>query len=373
MEIIYFRPFIYNSSENFGIYFPGSAAIEIVVRKLKAIKWCTQRRCWYLLLTKENYVCAKNALNAFGSIDNHALKEYLEKRNAITRIKEHGQGERSLLPSRVNKRLLETYAISKINMEHLSRTMETLALKAYSESTISQYRYELLFIMRLLIEVPLDILTEEQMRSYILWLIKEKKASEARLHSAINALKFFFEKVLLREKFFINIPRPKKPMTLPAVHAASQVKTMINVMKNKKHQCMLMLAYAGGLRVSEIVSLKITDINSERMIIHIKNAKGKKDRIVPLSEILLQRLREYFKQDLPKVYLFEGSGGEMYSTRSCQRIFQEAKEKAGIHYKAGIHSLRHSFATHLLEQGTDIRIIQDLLGHNSLKTTQRYT
>ena len=136
---------------------------------------------------------------------------------------------------------------------------------------------------------------------------------------------------------------------------------------------MLMLAYAAGMRVSEIVSLQLTDIVSERMIIHIKRAKGKKDRIVSLSEKLLLELREYYKVYRPRKHLFEGIGGEQYSIRSVQKVFEDAKLKAGVTQKGGIHSMRHSYATHLLEQGTDIRVIQELLGHNNLKTTERYT
>jgi site-specific recombinase XerD len=134
-----------------------------------------------------------------------------------------------------------------------------------------------------------------------------------------------------------------------------------------------MLAYSSGLRVSEIVHLEIADIDSGRMTIFLKRAKGKKDRVVSLSPVLLENLRAYYKMYQPKKYLFEGAPGEMYSIRSVQQVFREAKDRAGIKMKGGIHTLRHSYATHLLESGTDIRFIQELLGHESLKTTVRYT
>jgi site-specific recombinase XerD len=148
---------------------------------------------------------------------------------------------------------------------------------------------------------------------------------------------------------------------------------MINKTVNLKHKCLLMAAYAGGLRVSEIVALKIADIDSKRMTIFVERAKGKKDRVVPLSQVLLKNLREYFKVYRPKKYLFEGAPGEPYAVRSVQLVFQKAKQMNKILMKGGIHTMRHSYATHLLESGTDIRFIQELLGHSSLKTTIRYT
>ena len=148
---------------------------------------------------------------------------------------------------------------------------------------------------------------------------------------------------------------------------------LLQKMTNLKHRTMIMTGYAAGLRVSEIVRLTIGDIDSKRMTIHIRGAKGKKDRIVPLSKKLLETLRNYYRQYRPINYLFEGQYGGAYSTRSAQSILMEAKQKAGIHKKGSIHSLRHSYATHLMESGTDIRIIQELLGHNTIKTTMLYT
>lgn len=151
---------------------------------------------------------------------------------------------------------------------------------------------------------------------------------------------------------------------------------MVSLLKsipNLKHRALLMTSYAAGLRVSELVALKIGDIDSKRMTIHVKEGKGKKDRMVPLSKKLLETLREYFSEYKPKTYLFEGETGNAYSTRSAQTILQGAKKLAGIYKRGGIHSLRHSYATHLLEGGTDIRYIQSFLGHNSLKTTMLYT
>ncbi|MBK9959064.1 MAG: tyrosine-type recombinase/integrase [Chitinophagaceae bacterium] len=164
-------------------------------------------------------------------------------------------------------------------------------------------------------------------------------------------------------------------MQLPRLLNETEIARLFNALSNKKHKAMLFTAYSAGLRVSEIVALKITDIDSRRMQIFIERAKGKKDRYVPLSPILLDILRDYIKEykPRPKRYLFESeTTGEAYPTRTAQQIFYNAKNKAGIKKEIGMHSLRHSFATHLLEKGTDIRYIKDLLGHFNIKTTERY-
>jgi len=198
---------------------------------------------------------------------------------------------------------------------------------------------------------------------------------ENTLHSRINALKFYYEQVLGRDKFFWEIPRPKKHLILPKVLSEEELARLFNSLSNSKHKAMLFTAYSAGLRVSEIAALKIRDIDSGRMQILIENAKGKKDRYVNLSPVLLDILRSYIKtyQPRPVTYLFESDQtGQAYPIRTIQRIFQVAKEKARISKQVGIHSLRHSFATHMLEKGIDIRYIKDLLGHFNIKTTEIY-
>ncbi|MCU7552909.1 tyrosine-type recombinase/integrase [Chitinophagaceae bacterium LB-8] len=179
--------------------------------------------------------------------------------------------------------------------------------------------------------------------------------------------------MLGRGREFYDLPRPKKPKKLPGVLAESEVARIILQMKNLKHRALLMTAYSAGLRVSELVKLRIKDIDPGRMMIHIREGKGGKDRMVPLSQTLLETLRIYYQQYKPGEYLFEGENRGPYSTRSAQEVLKKAKRWAGIQKKGSIHLLRHSYATHLLEAGTDIRYIQVLLGHNSLKTTLRYT
>ncbi len=264
--------------------------------------------------------------------------------------------------------------ISANNKEELRKFLQQLALKAYSPSTIRTYKNEFEQLLQTVGKYPVQSLQPDDLKRYLLKCI-DNGLKENTIHSRLNALKFYYEQVLKREKFFWEIPRPKKQTQLPNFFNQDEVTAIINSVQNKKHKVMLMLAYSGGLRVSEVVSLKTYQIDSCRMTIFISQAKGKKDRIVTLSPVLLVMLREYARTYRPAKngYLFEGSAsGTPYSTRSLQEVIQAAKKKAGIMKPGSIHSLRHSFATHLIEKGTDVTMMQKLFGHNDLKTTLRY-
>ncbi|MBX9851707.1 MAG: tyrosine-type recombinase/integrase [Cytophagaceae bacterium] len=181
------------------------------------------------------------------------------------------------------------------------------------------------------------------------------------------------EEVCGNDRNTYYIDRPLKESKLPTVLAEEEISAILKAVTNIKHKAILYTIYSAGLRVSEAISLEITHIDSKRKMIVIKGGKGKKDRTTLLSEKLLLILREYYKSQRPKKYLFEGQGKERYSASSMNKILKAACIKAGIRKKVSIHTLRHSFATHLLERGTDIRYIQSLLGHNSSKTTEIYT
>jgi site-specific recombinase XerD len=248
-----------------------------------------------------------------------------------------------------------------------------LTLKAYSPSPAKTYLNEMAQLLQLLNEVPADTLTPAHLKRYMVYCFEKLLLKENTLHSRINALKFYYEQVLNREKFFWEIPRPKKQIQLPKVISEEKIVKGLFEIENLKHKTILLLAYSAGLRVSEVISLKLTDINSDRMQVSVINAKGKKDRMVNLSPIVLDLLREYYKEYKPKTWLFEGQySGEHYSSRSAQLIFKETYKKLKLPPQCSFHSLRHSYATHLLENGTDIAYIQKLLGHNDIKTTLRY-
>ena len=267
------------------------------------------------------------------------------------------------------------WRLSEENQKALSQFVQHLKLKAYSASTIRTYRNELVQLLQLLKDRPVSELTPDDLKRYMVYAMEKQGIGENTAHSRLNALKFYFEQVLGKDKFFWEIPRPKKPLLLPWLLNETELTRLFNALSNKKHKAMLFTAYSSGLRVSEIVNLKISDIDSGRMQILVRSAKGKKDRYVNLSPLLLDILRQYIQEykPRPKVYLFESEQTlKAYPTRTVQQIFSNAKRNAGIRKEVGIHSLRHSFATHLLDKGTDIRYIKDLLGHFNIRTTERY-
>ena len=262
---------------------------------------------------------------------------------------------------------------SNFHSAALQAYVELLRLKNYSNNTLINYRNWFLYFLKHFPDRKPSTITKSEIMDFLVHFRKGNKWSATTQNQLINAIKFFYEKLLKQPGESYDLPRAQRPERLPTVFSESEIAAIIKACENLKHRTILCMAYAAGLRVSEIVFMKIKDIDSSRMVINIRQGKGKKDRQVMLSEKLLNLLREYFIAYRPKVWLFEGQGGEQYSARSIQAVLKQAKEKAGITKEGSIHALRHSFATHLLEAGTDIMSIKELLGHNSLRTTMTYT
>ena len=247
-----------------------------------------------------------------------------------------------------------------------------LELAGYSPKTIKSYLMHVNHFSNHFAK-PLDSLKIKEIREYLHYLITIKQVSNSYVNCAYSALKFYFQTTLNRFWDIHKIPRAKKVKKLPSVLSMSDIKKIFDVTTNLKHKAILMTTYSAGLRVSEVANLKISDIDSSSMQIFINQGKGNKDRYSLLSQANLSILRKYFKQYKPQHWLFEGVPSDKpISNRSIQRIFKTSKEKAGISKNASLHTLRHSFATHLLEAGTDITYIQKLLGHADIKTTCVY-
>jgi integrase/recombinase XerD len=219
----------------------------------------------------------------------------------------------------------------------------------------------------------MDKIDESMITAFMRYLVTERKISISYQNQSINAIKFYYERVLGGHRKVYLVDRPREEKKLPIVLSEKEVADLLIATLNLKHKAILTLAYSAGLRLSEITSVKLTDIDSKRMQIRIEQGKGKKDRYTLLSPKLLNLLRIYFTKYKPLKYLFEGPDKSQYSGRSVQLILQKYAVLAGIKKKISVHSLRHSFATHLLENGTDLRYIQNLLGHESSKTTEIYT
>jgi integrase/recombinase XerD len=251
--------------------------------------------------------------------------------------------------------------------------LEKLQQKRYSENTIKTYIHYFREFMAYFDQSGIENLTKEEINQYILKLIKERNISSSQQNQRINAIKFYYEKVIGREREYYEIERPRREHKLPDVLSKEEVGAMIRATENLKHKCLIALIYSCGLRRSEAINLKLGDIDSKRMMIKICGSKGKKDRYVQLSPGVLEELRNYYKKEHPKKWLFEGQKGDQYSATSIFNDIKNAAQKAGIKKRVYPHILRHSFATHHLEQGTDLRYIQEWLGHESSKTTEIYT
>ena len=258
--------------------------------------------------------------------------------------------------------------------EHLLRKMkEGLKLRGYSQKTIKSYMSH----ARLFLEYSdknFYQLEKEDINYYLLYLLEQKGNTHSFVSQAVSSIKFLFGKVLMKDDLALNIVRPKKEKKLPEVLSQNEVRYILDNVTNLKHKAILFLIYSSGLRVGEVVRLKLKDIDSNRMLIHVVQGKGRKDRYTVLAEVALKILREYVREYKPSEWLFQGEqAGRHITERTVQRIFENAKDKAGVKKKVSVHSLRHSFATHLLEGGIDLRYIQELLGHQSSKTTEIYT
>jgi integrase/recombinase XerD len=263
----------------------------------------------------------------------------------------------------------------KMTMENiLNNTKQKLIVMRYSHNTQKVYLHYLSKFCSHFKETTIDSVTSNEIESYFLNLILNKNLSYSAQSQYINAIKFYYEKVLGKPTTVYKLPRPKKPKMLPKVMSKNEVYRLLSVISNIKHKAILHIIYSGGLRLGESLNLKIENIDSDRMLIHIKGGKGKKDRTTILGKECLSILRIYYKYYKPQIWLFESiKEGKQYSAKSVQNIVKSNLKKAGINKPYTVHSLRHSFATHLLEQGIDLRYIQELLGHSSSKTTEIYT
>lgn len=274
--------------------------------------------------------------------------------------------ERFKLPPRFVQNPIHTQKIEEFE--------QWMRSKRLSESTVNTYSEALKTFLAYYNEKAIEEIDNHDLIRFNNDYILQKGLSSSYQNQLVNGVKKFYTTIEHRKMDVSLIHRPKKEKTLPNVLSKEEVKMILEAHTNIKHRSMLSLIYSCGLRRSELLNLKPSDIDSKRGIVIIRQAKGKKDRIAPLSEKILELLRVYYKANKPKVYLFEGqTPGEMYDERSLQQVLKQALEKIHIRKPVSLHWLRHSYATHLLESGTDLRYIQELLGHKSSKTTEIYT
>ena len=258
-------------------------------------------------------------------------------------------------------------------MEKLIEKMQQdMIIQNYSPRTIETYLWH---VKQFTLFYPqgLDNIGEDEIRKYLYHVKTVKNFGSSNLSQAFSAIKFLFRETLKMPLELKTLKGPKQGRKLPVVLAQDEIKKLFNAVDNIKHQLILMTIYSAGLRLNEVIHLKVHDIDSSRMLIRVEQGKGKKDRYTLLSKPLLERLRDYWRLYRPRLWLFPGNNPtKPICETSVQKVMQRAKEKAGIHKPASVHTLRHSFATHLLEQGVDLFTIKELLGHSTIITTLQY-
>ena len=340
-----------------GLQFNTDKVIHALVKQLPDVKWSNSFNMAYILNTKENLDQIFKIFNGVVWVncnyffDKSTVKD-TNKPIDITWFRK--------------RQLPTTYRVCPTSY------LDKLELRKYANNTVKTYVTSFETFINYYISKDLVSINESDVRRYILKLVQEDK-SNAYINSAINSIKFYYESVLGMPNRFYEIERPRKEKKLPKVLSKEDVLSIIANTNNLKHKCIVSLLYSSGIRRNELVNLKITDIDSKRMLIRVEAAKGNKDRYTLLSHSLLEDLRAYYKQYKPEKYIVEGMYGKQYSGQSIGIIVINAAEKAGIKIPVTPHMLRHSFATHLLEAGVDLRQIQVLLGHSSSKTTEIYT
>ncbi|WP_299890810.1 site-specific tyrosine recombinase/integron integrase [uncultured Lacinutrix sp.] len=339
-----------------GIQFSPDKVIQALIKELPNPRWSKKFSMVYIINTKDNLNIIFNKFRGVAWVNgNSFFKEKAIRDNQPVDINWY----RNRAKKASYKYAPEDYLIK-------------LELKRYALNTCKIY---ISLFENFINHYPLkDIVTlsEQEIRKYLQILIQENK-SNSYINQTINSIKFYYEVVMGMPNRFYSIERPRKEQKLPQVLSKEEILTIIANTNNIKHRCIVSLLYSAGLRRSELLNLRIEDIDSKRMLIHIKNAKNNKDRYSLLSKTVLKELRIYYKKWNPKEYLFEGLKGNKYSGSSVKEIVVKAAKKSKISKRVTPHMLRHSFATHLLENGTDLRYIQTLLGHSSTKTTEIYT
>jgi len=356
MNKIILEPFQFEGLNRIAIRFNFNEAIIEKVKLIPGRRWCSSDTCWHIEYTYEKLEALKNYLSSSDVIiDDQAF------------LKESKNNNRNISDSSSGSTLVRNH---KYNLD---RFQIWLRSKRYSERSNATYTGLIKTFLTFFNEKTINEITNEDIIQFNHELIVKKGYSISYQRQMVSALKLFFQRVDQRKLNIDKLEQPRKERKLPLVFSKEEVARIISSIRNEKHRVIISLIYSAGLRVSELLHLRPSDLDTDRMVIFIRSGKGCKDRILPLSNKIIEALRKYYLHYLPRVYLFEGKAGKTYSASSCRIILKAAMKRAGVKKSGSIHTLRHSYATHLLEKGTDLRYIQTLLGHESSRTTEKYT
>ena len=351
MKTILLRPHNLRNEPIIMVQFPFDKELIGCVKTIENTRWSQTLNSWYMKKKDFNLHPVFNVFKGIAYVDYSALKT---------------TKDRTVLKERVKRKAYAKTPIPNAYIEHLK-------LKRYSENTIKSYVSEFKKFSSYFSKHNLETLDKDDIKDYLLYLIQKQKVSASSQNQAINAIKFYYEKVLQQPKMGFTIERPRKKKRLPQIITELEVLKMLKVTTNLKHKTILAILYSAGIRMGELINLRKEDIVWDKSFLFIRGGKGNKDRITLLSENVSKLLKKYLKIYKPNYWLIENQNRCKYSPSSVRAILRKSAIKAEINQRVYPHMLRHSFATHLLEKGTDIRYIQSLLGHRSSKTTEVYT
>lgn len=337
------------SNRTLRLYFVYNVEISKLLKKIPMCVWNSDRRCWEMPYSEKYLDHIKQIAAQF-----------------VLNFVYHEEKKLKVLP-RKSKHDIEHYRTCPRSF------IDKLTELRYSQNTIDVYTDMFEEFINHYEDTAIDDITEPMIMDFLLYLVNTRHVSSAYQNQSINAIKFYYERVLGGKRKVYNISRPREEQYLPEVLNNEEITAILNATENLKHKAILMTIYSAGLRIGEAINLKIKDIDSQRMQIRVEQGKGKKDRYTLLGVKTLEVLRKYVAEYKPVEWLFVGAKGENYSQKGIQNILRKAVTKVGIKKHVTVHTLRHSFATHLLETGTDLRYIQSLLGHANSKTTEIYT
>ena len=354
MKYITLKHLHIDGQKQIGFQYSFDKVIDALIKQVDGIQWSEEFSMYYVKNKKDNLSYIFKLFKGIAWVNTTYFFPNKPVHNGAESLNVQSFRERSIDPG--YKACPESF-------------LQKLELRKYAFNTAKVYISCFESFMNHYKEMELDGIDENDIKIYLQYLVSKGK-SDSYINQSINSIKFYYEVVLGMPNRFYSVERPRRAQRLPQILDKSDVIRMIGLVKNIKHKCIISLIYSAGLRRGELIHLKISDIDSKRMMLFIRGAKGGKDRYSILSKSVLLDLRRYFKEYMPKEFLFEGPNGNKYSASSIRKILNRACNKAGIYKRVTPHTLRHSFATHLLEDGVDLRYIQILLGHNSSKTTE---
>jgi site-specific recombinase XerD len=355
------EPLIHREQSIIAIRHDRNKHVDSVIRNFAGRTFSKTHSCWYVVHSGDML---------------KQLCQFFEEngiRSDIKAFQTHAEPPELKAVKSTVPRTLKLPSPSSEQTMTLRLMEQKLNIKGYSANTRKTYLQQFKEFLCFCGDTPSLDITEHEIHNYMLFLVEKKKVSRSTQGQAINAIKFFFEKVLKQERKVYQIERPLSEKKLPEVLSAEEILRIFENITNLKHKVIMMLIYSAGLRRSELLNLRVGDVDVNRRIIFIRGGKGRKDRQTILAQNLIPLFESYLREFNPLLWMFQGSDGSRYSETSLRNILKRAVNAAGIKKAVRLHMLRHSFATHLLEAGTSTRYIQVLLGHESPKTTEMYT